>query len=308
MLIPDDDGVLHIAILTEISKPQPRIVSLFVSLDLYTNSNGGPYRLQVNNINNLANSGFNPQNPTKILIHGFSGNGKKGIIIEGKNAYLGRGDYNIIGVDWGLLAAAPNYPFAVLNTRPVGEHVAELIDFLVAQTGARLEDFHLIGHSLGAHVAGFAGKSTTTGKVGRITGLDPANPLFNNVGPDGRLDAGDAVVVDTIQTDGDGLGLLAPIGLVSFYPNGGRRVQPGCSGITDILTGACSHGRSVDFFIYSITNPDAFPARECLNLNQALIWLCTGTATAFMGDALRFERPGIYFVDTRNVPVRQQGS
>ena len=70
-----------------------------------------------------------------------------------------------------MLAAAPNYLTAAENTRPTGEHIAELIDFLVAQTGAKLEDFHLIGHSLGAHVAGFAGKSIRSGKVGRITGL-----------------------------------------------------------------------------------------------------------------------------------------
>ena len=41
----------------------------------------------------------------------------------------------------------------------------------MAQTGAKLEDFHILGHSLGGQVAGFTGKSTTTGKVGRITGL-----------------------------------------------------------------------------------------------------------------------------------------
>jgi predicted alpha/beta hydrolase len=70
-----------------------------------------------------------------------------------------------------VLAAAPNYVTAAANTRPTGQHVAELIEFLVAQAGARLEDFLLIGHSLGGHVAGFAGKSTTSGKVGRITGL-----------------------------------------------------------------------------------------------------------------------------------------
>jgi hypothetical protein len=70
-----------------------------------------------------------------------------------------------------VLAAAPNYVAAVQNTRTTGAHIAELIDFLVTQAGARLEDFHIIGHSLGGHVAGFAGKSTTTGKVGRITGL-----------------------------------------------------------------------------------------------------------------------------------------
>ena len=70
-----------------------------------------------------------------------------------------------------MLAAVPNYGNAAANTRVVGAHIAELIDFLVAQMGARLEDFHIIGHSLGGHVAGFAGKSTTSGKVDRITGL-----------------------------------------------------------------------------------------------------------------------------------------
>jgi pimeloyl-ACP methyl ester carboxylesterase len=74
-------------------------------------------------------------------------------------------------VDWGVLAANP-YASAVANARPTGDHIAELIDFLVAQTGAKLEDFHIIGGSLGAQVAGFAGNSTTTGKVGRITGLN----------------------------------------------------------------------------------------------------------------------------------------
>jgi hypothetical protein len=69
-----------------------------------------------------------------------------------------------------VLAAKP-YSIAVQNARPTGEHIAELIEFLVAQTGAKLEDFHIIGHSLGGHVAGFAGQSIKTGKVGRITGL-----------------------------------------------------------------------------------------------------------------------------------------
>jgi hypothetical protein len=73
-------------------------------------------------------------------------------------------------VDWELLAANP-YATAVANARPTGEHIAELIDFLVAQTDAKLEDFHVIGGSLGAQVAGFTGNSTTSGKVGRITGL-----------------------------------------------------------------------------------------------------------------------------------------
>jgi hypothetical protein len=70
-----------------------------------------------------------------------------------------------------VLSASPNYITAWQNSRPAGAHIAELIEFLVAEKRARLEDFHIIGHSLGGQVAGFVGSSTTTGKVGRITGL-----------------------------------------------------------------------------------------------------------------------------------------
>jgi len=55
------------------------------------------------------------------------------------------------------------------------------------------------------------------------------------------------------------------------------------------FSGECSHGRSVDYFVYSIGQKDAFPSVECLSLEEALAGECTGTATAFMGDDLRFE-------------------
>lgn len=37
-------------------------------------------------------------------------------------------------------------------------------------------DIHIIGHSLGAHTAGYAG--ALVAGLGRITGLDPAEPYF----------------------------------------------------------------------------------------------------------------------------------
>jgi hypothetical protein len=83
---------------------------------------------------------------------------------------LEAGNYNVIVVDWGVLASAP-YAVAVQNARLAGEHLAELIEFLVAKAGAKLQDFHIIGGSLGAQLAGFAGQSITIGKVARITGL-----------------------------------------------------------------------------------------------------------------------------------------
>ena len=83
----------------------------------------------------------------------------------------------------------------------------------------------MIGHSLGAHICGYAGKRING--LGKITGLDPAGPYFENTDPIVRLDSKDAEFVDTIHTDGSatlllGLGLMQPLGHVDFYPNGGK--------------------------------------------------------------------------------------
>lgn len=67
-------------------------------------------------------------------------------------------------VDWGPGSAVPNYVRAAANTRLVGRQLAKLIRSL----DVPLEKVHLIGFSLGAHVAGFAGAEL--GNVSRITG------------------------------------------------------------------------------------------------------------------------------------------
>jgi len=83
------------------------------------------------------------------------------------------------------------------------------------------KNFHLIGHSLGAHVAGYAGERIH--KLGQITGvlisnviythqdltcafcivgLDPAGPAFHHMPTFVRLDRSDAEFVDVYHTDG----------------------------------------------------------------------------------------------------------
>lgn len=75
-----------------------------------------------------------------------------------------------MGVDWSNIASS-NYYFTPVSEIPnVGENVAKLVDIMAERNGARYDRFHLIGHSLGAHVAGAAG-SKTKKKVSRITGL-----------------------------------------------------------------------------------------------------------------------------------------
>lgn len=69
-----------------------------------------------------------------------------------------------------------------------------------ANNGLKVDDVHLIGHSLGAHIAGYAG-AELQGQVGRISGLDPAKPDFEYMPSHVRLDPTDAMLVDVIHTD-----------------------------------------------------------------------------------------------------------
>lgn len=72
----------------------------------------------------------------------------------------------------------------------------------------------LVGHSLGSHIAGVAGKQVkrlTGRQIGRIMALDPAGPCFGG-SADGRIDRGDADYVEVIHTNGGALGLKEPVG------------------------------------------------------------------------------------------------
>ena len=62
------------------------------------------------------------------------------------------------------------------NTQVVGALIAFFINRICETHKGKMENdmFHLIGHSLGAHIMGFAGKRLVNPQVNRITGLDPA--------------------------------------------------------------------------------------------------------------------------------------
>ena len=82
-------------------------------------------------------------------------------------AYLDRNDHNIIAVDWSFVANLW-YPIATLKVKSVGRVLATAIDEMIDE-GLPLNSLHIIGHSMGAHVAGFIGRLTTS-KLPRITG------------------------------------------------------------------------------------------------------------------------------------------
>ncbi|XP_050430197.1 pancreatic triacylglycerol lipase-like isoform X1 [Adelges cooleyi] len=227
-----------------------------------------PHRIFIGNDESLRRTHMHRNMTTVIYVHGFTeqGNSKGATTI--KKAYLYRGGVNIIIVDWSPLCAFPWYSHAVINTRAAGQYVARFIEYLVSR-GFMLSKIHLIGFSLGAEIAGFTGKNLRIGKLPRITGLDPAFPLYMWTGKKGHLAPSDAEFVDVIHTDAGVFGFPVPLGHADFFPNGGFPVQPGCSirelTETNLITRlmACSHDRAWEYFAESVVNPVGFPSLRC---------------------------------------------
>lgn len=126
----------------------------------------------------LRNKNFEPNHPTKILVHGFVGITPGPEFRDIQEEYLKKIPMNVIDLNWKSLAAgkfiSDYYPTAVRNVAYVGKCLAELINRL-RECGAT--DIHVLGFSLGAHVAAVAAKYLKPYNISRITGLDPAGPL-----------------------------------------------------------------------------------------------------------------------------------
>ncbi|XP_072140117.1 pancreatic lipase-related protein 2-like isoform X1 [Dermacentor andersoni] len=192
--------------------------------------------------------------PLVVIVHGFSESAAASWVKRMTRVLLKVIDANVLVVDWRRGAAAPVYSVAAANTPAVGAELSVVLQQLMRGDASLVPgSVHIIGFSLGAHVAGFCGRHFLmhTGKrIGRITALDPAGPLFE--GTNVSVSRGDAEFVDVIHTnmgllDKLKFGLAASVGDVDFFPNGGS-LQPGCYRL------GCSHRRAYALMIESMTN------------------------------------------------------
>lgn len=93
--------------------------------------------------------------------------------------YFALDDYNVVCVEWSSLALDWPYFTAGMESKNIGDHVADLITMLTNCTTQTMENIHIIGLSMGAHIAGFAGKKLD-GQVHRITGNHNVVDGFNS--------------------------------------------------------------------------------------------------------------------------------
>ncbi|KAF2881203.1 hypothetical protein ILUMI_24968 [Ignelater luminosus] len=255
----------------------------------------------------FKSAGFKRNLLTIIYIPGFVEDGRGFSATRILEAYLNRTeDYNIILVDWKNFSAAPWYMHAANNTKIVGDTLATTLKFHNRTGEVDLSKVHLIGLSIGAHIAGFLGKHFKgRHKIGRITGLDPAFSLFPLKDRSRRLSRFDADFVDVIHTNAGMIGFPISLGHADFYPNGGGIVQPGCELPNLIenklshLTGFCSHFLSNEFYIESVRNPTAFPATKCDSIAKNNSGTCRFVIDGYMGFSANKSYFGDFYLATR---------
>ncbi|KZC03801.1 Venom phospholipase A1 [Dufourea novaeangliae] len=223
-----------------------------------------------------------------LYIHGFMENADSDNVQIIIKAYLDKGDVNVILVDWGEVAIDINYLYVASQVTVIGKAVAESLKKLVEVID--LNTLHVVGHSLGAHIAGHIGRFVSV-TLSRITGLDPALPLFYPSTCHIRSNDAEAVVI--LHTDGGFYGTPIDTGTVDFYANKGVSPQPGCP----IIIGGelCSHQRSTKIYAESLKNPKAFPAYKCID---KIIENIKGNSEIYFGDATPKNIYGAYCFHT----------
>ncbi|WAR23864.1 LIPR1-like protein [Mya arenaria] len=247
---------------------------------LFTRNNSDiPEELLLNdNIRKCGWKSFCESKDIRIIIHGYMDSIERPWVKKMARTLLKQGDYNVVIVDWRYGAREYNYLQSVANIRVVGAQVAQLLEIFKRLYDTDFGRVHIIGHSLGAHAAGYAGEYVEG--IGRITGLDPAGPAFVDEDPEVRLDPMDALFVDAIHTDGEHL-------------FSGDLVQ----------NFACSHLRVLNYFTESITSKCRFTAHLCPNTTRLTSAECSKCGTDMPCGVMGYHTDvnmtsGIYLVST----------
>uniref|UniRef100_A0AAR5Q9D1 Lipase domain-containing protein n=2 Tax=Dendroctonus ponderosae TaxID=77166 RepID=A0AAR5Q9D1_DENPD len=201
-----------------------------------------------------------------VLVHDFTSSGYSGWIKHISRVLKARTKgCNILSVDWHA-GSGPPYDQAIANARVVALEIASMLNFLKANHELTFQQVHLIGHGVGAHIAGYVGKSL---KPHKITGLDPSGRRFDGMPSPVRLDHTDAEYVEVLHTDAmdyTSQGAKDILGHTDFFINNAE-AQPGCPvdqtsydllALTramlnqgEVMPG-CSHKRAYKYYIESL--------------------------------------------------------
>ncbi|KAH8366473.1 hypothetical protein KR084_010576 [Drosophila pseudotakahashii] len=240
--------------------------------------------------------GFYQDRPTVLYITGWRtsiNDSNSGPVAK---AYGCRNDTNVLVLDAADFVDTL-YTWSALNTEVIGANLARALLRLNATYVTN--HFHLVGHSLGAQIAGSAGRNYRQMSGGltlkRITGLDPANPCFYDGNDLEGLRSGDARFVDIIHSNPGMLGSSKRAGDADFFVQGRIPFKEGCEGLTTI---SCSHQRAVDYWTETVypSNENDFLGRRCDRYAELLLGSYCRNSRTVMGYAAKPTELGLFYV------------
>lgn len=121
------------------------------------------------NTNNVSKIPFSASKETLFVIHGWTNDYQSEMPQSVKDAYLQSGDVNVFVPDWSYFTKK-SYVTAKYFLSPVGKFMAAFIQHIVDTMELNLKNTGLVGHSLGAHVAGVIGLALNS-TVDHIEGI-----------------------------------------------------------------------------------------------------------------------------------------
>ncbi|XP_050422569.1 hepatic triacylglycerol lipase-like isoform X2 [Adelges cooleyi] len=233
--------------------------------------------------------------PLKVLINGWSSDNRLfyQTLIP---AYINPSallKVNVLLVDWTALDRENNYPKSSLITAVVGQKVAAMLGTLVKNRVIQSQHIHLIGYSMGAHVAATVGEKLKTGlgapTVGRITGLDPVYPCVEGSVVDKCLDKSHGVFVDVIHTFTTHEFGRPPVGTVDFYLkiDSDLRTKTTRSNLLET-----NELKTVELFSESIKN---IKVVQCCNWEDFSLSSCNDNKVIVMGEHANEEYRGKFY-------------
>ncbi|KAG5885404.1 hypothetical protein JTB14_031426 [Gonioctena quinquepunctata] len=286
------------------SGPVPHLGARVSDIVIHFYSTSNPKRniiVDLTNSKALSATSFSPSKPSVFVVHGWTHKFSSASCQDVKNALLKMHDVNVFVVDWNKISRR-DYMTAFASVSSIGNILASLISGLVQHNGLNLGITSIVGHSLGGHIAGIAGK-VLRGQLAQVIGLDPAGPGFLPLVTYNRITAESAKFVEIIHTGGSAMGYNSPCGHSDYYPNGGL-IQRGCE--LD-LTGVCSHYRAYQYLAESIVSGN-FKARKCDLYSSFQLGHCNKNQASMMGKyPVDKNAKGIYFLNTRILPPYAKG-
>ncbi|CAG9766413.1 unnamed protein product [Ceutorhynchus assimilis] len=240
----------------------------------------------------LQNAGYIQGKFLFILLHDFTSNGYTGWIKHITKVLKSRTvECNVISVDWHA-GSEPPYDQAIANARVVALEVTHFLKFLRESHNVTLEQVHLIGHGVGAHIAGYVGHEL---KVKKISGLDPSGPRFDGMPAQVKLDATDADYVEVLHTDVGARCSTKQSDVLSLTRSGLNKGE--------IIPG-CSHKRAFKYYIESLEIEDCtFLGIKCgsyLEFKQGKCTDCGENCRTFGLVTYSKRNNGSYFLQTNS--------